>query len=551
MPDRLDSEGWTWSSPVVSHRGTNADALRAENIWLRTELTATRAELAATRTELTATRADARVNQAELLAQIAALTEQVAKGNERIAELLAIAQRKKRKPRKDAPEPKAPPEVDETTRAAFDDRPQPPEIPPKPEKEPKPRRPTGRQRLPGHLETDEHVRYPDQCTCGCTDFDIVEEVVEEKLTVVKEHQRRRIVRRKTGRCKRCNQRTTARSLPAPFARSKATCDWLAWLVVQKYVLLLPLDRIRNLLRVQGVPLSMSYLVTQVQRVASLLGAIDGVHWKQLLAGPWMATDGTSLKVIVPDVPGTHGGHIEVYQRDGLVVFQYEPDKAAETLASKLAGFNGILVADAEHRHNAAFADGTILEAGCNAHGERKFEEAEKTRPVLAAEGRSFIRAAFVEEAKAREKMLIDEEHRHWRQERIGPIFEAFAVWRAAVLPTLLPDEPLAKAIRYYDNHGEALTRFVSHADIPMDNSGSEREFQRVAKLRHACLFAGGTEGAHAMATLMGLAATCRHLDVDPQAWFTWALERRGTHRDVFDMTPEQLTPAAYKAIIGA
>lgn len=522
----------------MSDEATNAEALlRAENAWLRAELEATRAE--------------AQTNQTELLAQIATLIEQVAKGNERIAELLAIAQRKKRKPRKDAPEPKAPPEVDEATRTAFDERPTPPEIPPKPKKEPKTSRPTGRQRLPDHLGVDEHVRYPEQCACGCTEFDIVEEVVEEKLTVVKAHQRRRVVRRKTGRCKRCNKRTTARSLPAPFARSKATCDWLAWLVVQKYVLLLPLDRIRDLLRLQGVPLSISYMVTQVQRVASLLGAIDGVHWKQLLAGSWMATDATSLKVIVPDVPGTHSGHIEVYQRNGLVVLQYEPDKAAETLATKLTDFHGILVADAEHRHNAAFADGTILEAGCNAHGERKFEQAEKTRPALAAEGRRFIQAAFVEEAKAREKMLTGEEHLRWRQERIGPIFEAFAAWRAAVLPALVPDEPLAKAIRYYDNHGEALTRFVSHADIPMDNSGSEREFQRVAKLRHACLFAGGTEGAHAMATLMGLAATCRHLGVDPQAWFTWALERRGTHRDVFDMTPEQLTPAAYKATIEA
>ena len=52
-------------------------------------------------------------------------------------------------------------------------------------------------------------------------------------------------------------------------------------------------------------------------------------------------------------------------------------------------------------------------------------------------------------------------------------------------------------------------------------------------------------------TLMGLAATCRHLDVDPQAWFSWVLERRGTHKGAFEMTPEQLTPAAYKAITEA
>ena len=54
-----------------------------------------------------------------------------------------------------------------------------------------------------------------------------------------------------------------------------------------------------------------------------------------------------------------------------------------------------------------------------------------------------------------------------------------------------------------------------------------------------------------MATLMGLAATCRHLRVDPQAYFTWALERRGTHADAFGLPVEELTPAAYQAVLGA
>ncbi len=524
-------------------------ALRIENDLLRQHNAELVVALEDARTELAATRIEARTHQAELLERISTLTEQVAKGNERIAELLAIAQRKKRPLRNEPPEPKAPPHVDDATRAAFEDRPKPPEVPPKPPKPSKASKPTGRKPLPEHLEVDGHVRYPELCPCGCTDFEIIDEVVEEKLTLVQEHHRRRVVRRKTGRCKRCGERTTARSLPAPFPRSKATCEWLAWLIVQKYVLLLPLDRIRDLLQLQGLPLAMSYLVSQVQRVAELLGPIDGVHWQQLLGGTWMATDATSLKVIVEDVPGTHSGHVEVYQRDELVVFQYEPDKAGATLASKLSKFSGTLLADAEHRHNATFADGTIIEAGCNAHGERKLEEAEKSRPALAAEGRTFIQAAFVEEARARDQGLVGEDLLRWRQERIAPVFDAFALWRDAVLPTLVPDEQLAKALRYYVNHWAALTHFLSNPDVPMDNSGSERHFQRVAKLRHACLFAGGTEGAHAMATLMGLAATCRLQGVDPQAWFTWALERRGTHADLFALTAEQLTPAAYKALL--
>ena len=48
---------------------------------------------------------------------------------------------------------------------------------------------------------------------------------------------------------------------------------------------------------------------------------------------------------------------------------------------------------------------------------------------------------------------------------------------------LLPSEPLKVAVRYYNNHGDALFRFVDDPIVPIDNSPTEREFQNVAKLR--------------------------------------------------------------------
>ena len=50
---------------------------------------------------------------------------------------------------------------------------------------------------------------------------------------------------------------------------------------------------------------MSTLVTLIERAAELLSGIDGLHWKQLLASPWMATDGTGLKALVPKLPVAH------------------------------------------------------------------------------------------------------------------------------------------------------------------------------------------------------------------------------------------------------
>jgi len=101
---------------------------------------------------------------------------------------------------------------------------------------------------------------------------------------------------------------------------------------------------------------------------------------------------------------------------------------------------------------------------------------------------------------------------------------------------------------YYRNHWDALFRFVDNPAIPIDNSPTEREFQNVAKLRHAMLFAGGTEGAHRCSVLLGIVGTCRAIGVEPRGYMTWAFERRGTHREA-GVTAAATTPAAYKAAL--
>ena len=494
-----------------------------------------------------------RRENAALHKQIAQLIEQLARLNERVTELLAVAQRKQRKARaaEAAPPPAAPPLVEGEERRAFEERPKAPEKPPTEPAAKKKAKPTGRKPLPGHLEAEEHELRPESCAaCGGVSLDLADELIEEKLHVVKEHQRRRVVRRYTCRCRACGVRTTLRSLPAPYERSKVTCEWLAWLVYQKFWLLTPLDRIRRDLAERDIPLAMSSLVTFIERAADLLSGIDGLHWRQLLASSWMATDGTGLKVIVPELPAAHNGYVELYRNEELAVFQYEPSKSGDVVAAKLRPFQGTLTADAEHRFNDVFASGRVLEAGCNAHGRRKFRDAEATQPVLAREGGAFLGAIYGGEEKAQQLGLRDSALRAHRQRHIRPIARDFERWLDAVKPTLLPSEPLTAAINYYLNHKNALFRFIDDPLVPIDNSPTEREFQNVAKLRLNMLFAGSTEGAHRACVLLGIIATCRALRVPAQAYLAWAFERLGTHRDIFDLPLEDMTPAAFKKSLG-
>ena len=486
-----------------------------------------------------------RAQLAQLLTSNAELAQIIARLNERVGELLAVAQRKQRRP--PAPRPaELPPSVEGDAKLAFESRPRPPELPPK-AKAQKPRPPpTGRKPLPKHLPVEEHALRPDTCArCGSAVLDAADEVLEEKLHVVKEHQRRRVVKRTTCRCRDCGERTTPRSLPAPYERSKVTCDWLAWLVTEKFSMLTPLDRLRRALKERGIPMAMGSLVAFIERAADLLAPIDGLHWQRLLASPWMATDGTGLKVLVPGLPAAHNGYIELYRNRECAVFQYQADKAGEALVSKLKRFRGTLTADAEHRLNAVYANG-VIEAGCNAHGRRKLRDAEETQPTLAAEGGAFVAAMYVEEERAQNLGLAGEALVEHRRRFIRPLSDQLERWCDAVSPTLLPSELLMAAVGYYQRHKKALFRFIDDANVPIDNSPTEREFQNVAKLRLNMLFAGSTEGAHRACVLLGIIATCRAVGVPAQAYLTWAFERLGTHRDIFDLPLEAMTPAAFK-----
>ena len=144
-------------------------------------------------------------------AQIADLIGQIARLTDRVTELSAAAARSKRGTKPPGPQtpPPPPPTLPEDQQKAFEERPRPPELPERKKAAPKPRRPKGRNPLPEHLPADESSSKPCACgRCGGTRLDVVDSFDEEKLTVVKEHQRRRVVHRFTARCRDCGTRTT-------------------------------------------------------------------------------------------------------------------------------------------------------------------------------------------------------------------------------------------------------------------------------------------------------------------------------------------------------
>ncbi|MCP5068805.1 MAG: IS66 family transposase [bacterium] len=404
----------------------------------------------------------------------------------------------------------------------------------------------GRRPPPKHLPSD--TEHHEVCACGRCGGRVFKRdvLVTYVYTAVESYLRRRRIERERVICADldCGQPTTARMPPMPCERALYDCKFLAWLVVMKFVLLVPLDRIRLHLLSQGVDIAMGSLVHLIERASDLAAPIDGEHLKQLRAGAYFCFDGTGLKALVLGQDKAWDGYMEVFTRDELTVFQFSMTKHADRLQERMNEFAGILVCDAESRNAAGAPDATL--SFCNAHAVRKMREAKKVQPCLAAQGGRFLKALYDLEDEADELGLTGARRVAFRQRRSRRVLHRFRQWLEAILTRgLPPSDLLRKTAKYYLNNWAGLTRFVDF-DIPIDNNASEREFQRHAKLRYASLFVGSEEGGHRWATLFGIVRTAQKYDLDVQAYLTWMFERRGSHRKEFAMSAMELTPAAYR-----
>jgi transposase len=414
-----------------------------------------------------------------------------------------------------------------------------------PSKKRKPRRRGGRRPPPSHLPED--LEHHPVCACGACGGKVWRKDVETSrhYTAVKTHVRCRVIERERVVCVGCGAYTTAQMPPMPVQRALFDCAFLAWLVTMKFALLIPLDRIRTHLALQGVDLAMGTLVSLIQRAAELAEAIDDAHWAHLKAGLYIAFDGTGLKTLIPGQDKAWDGYLEVYTRGEVSVFRYDLTKHADGLQARLDGYTGTLVCDAESRNRAAAPNNDL--AHCLAHPLRKLRDAVKSHPKRAAQGMRFIQALYDLEEQAAEANLRGDALLSFRKRRSRRVLRRLRQWLTGVVAREPPPtDPVGKVARYMLKHWEGLTRFVDDPELPLDNNESEREFQRHAKLRYASLFAGSVAGAHRWAILLGVVRTAQKCGIDVQAYLTWLFEHQGTHQDQLGRTPEQLTPMAYQ-----
>jgi transposase len=404
-----------------------------------------------------------------------------------------------------------------------------------------------RKPFPAHLPRERVVVPAPTCCEACGSGRIVRlgEDVTETLEVIP--RRWKVVQtvREKFTCRDCERISQP---PAPFhptPRGWAGPNLLATILFEKFGQHQPLNRQAERYAREGVDLSLSTLADQVGACAAALAPLNDRIATHVLAAERLHGDDTPVPVLAKGKTDT--GRLWVYVQDDrpfaggdppAALFRYSRDRRGAHPAAHLAGWRGILQADAYAGFGELYAagrcPGPATQALCWAHARRKFFELADIAASARSRSAGMI-SPIALEAVARIDAIFDAERAingtvpdgrlAARQAAVAPLVGDLEAWTRDERARLSRHAPVAKAMDYMLKRWPAFARFLEDGRICLTNNAAERALRGVALGRKAWLFAGSDRGGERAAFMYSLIGTAKLNDVDPQAWLADVLGR--------------------------
>ena len=306
--------------------------------------------------------------------------------------------------------------------------------------------------------------------------------------------------------------------------------------VNKYAYHLPLYRIEEKMKYEGIPLSRQTLSNLLMRGAEVLKPVYDELKKQILSRGIIFTDDTPIKLQVKGKgkKGLVTGRIWVYVAGGvgppMKIFEFTIDRRKIRPKEFLGDYKGYIHADAYNGYDDLFNQEHIHECACWMHVRRKFIEAEDAVPAFRRETLRLIRNIYRYERIGKK---LDPEKRHeLRESKVKPMVDSFfgtIEEQAKNGPYMLPQSNIAKAINYTLKLKTALQTFLQNPMLEPDNGESERSIRPMTIGRKNWLFAGSKNGGDATAIWASIIQTCRANDVDPFEYISQVLRKVNGH----------------------
>ena len=372
--------------------------------------------------------------------------------------------------------------------------------------------------IPAHIPREEKIidLPEDEKTCPYdgTALRCIGEVVTEKLKTVPAQSTVIVEKRLKYACPCCEEHLKEAKANSILPGTIATPEILAFIIFSKFFQALPLYRLEEMYKLQGIDLKRSTMARWMVQISRKLRPLWNILEDIMLETGYVAMDASTVQVLKEKGRKPQSKSF-MWSRGsperGIVLFDYNISGGGAIAKSLMEGFQGALQADA-HRGYGALERQFLQLLGCMMHARRRFYKAwleAKKAPGLASEGLNMIKKMYSYEDSYKKRRMTPEERKRARDKEVAPLMETLKTWCETNKPKVVPKSSIGNAINYFLNEYEELSGFLKNGRFEIDNGWLERQFKKYAIGRKNWVFCDTIEGAHATSILYSIAFTIK------------------------------------------
>lgn len=302
-------------------------------------------------------------------------------------------------------------------------------------------------------------------------------------------------------------------VPTPLLeKSYASASIVADILAHKYVNAMPLYRLEQMYKREGVDLTRATMANWVISVAEKYFQPLYICMRdELLRSAVIHADETPLQVLKEEGRSASAqSRMWVYSTSKRSLkqvrcFDYQETRSGDCAVQFLENFQGVLISDGYSGYNKLK---NVTRAGCWAHLRRKWREAMPKGATihnsLSAIGFDYCNKLFKLEENF--ETLDDNERRHKRQMLAKPLLDEYWNWLENIGSV---SGKLKDAVTYSKTQRKYLETFLEHGEIEISNNQVENAIRPFVIGRKGWLFSDTPRGAQASAIVYSLMETAK------------------------------------------
>jgi len=336
------------------------------------------------------------------------------------------------------------------------------------------------------------------------------------------------------------------------------------IAINKYYMGAPFYRQQTLQDILGMPIAASTQFDQCEKLADHLHAVYRSLFAMSASAVHYYLDDTTHRILDQKEilkPQRKTGKLKkrtgIYasgliatleNKHSIILFQTNIGHAGEWIDEILKRRDPgqappILMSDALSSNQPSQAG--VIKSLCNSHGRRQFVDVLSQFPEEVAIALNWYKMIWINDDEVSAQQLNQTERLAYHREHSLPVMQKIKAWGESQLSSEKTEENsvLGKAIRYFLNHYDGLTRFCTVEGAKIDNNRMEAQLKVIVRGRKNSSFYKTLAGASISDVITAMIATTVSAGVNPFEYFN-ALQ---CHQDRVLLAPADWLPWNYQS----